>query len=138
MKSYELIPHTADIRLKVKAKTQKELFVSACEGMSQILKKDFFRKASRCPLNLKVSVSSVDQTTLLIDFLSEILTLSQEHHAIFGKVYFLKFSQTSLLAKICGAKVDQFDNDIKAVTYHQAEVKKNPKGEWETTVIFDI
>lgn len=64
---------------------------------------------------LRLELASLDISSLLIDFLSTILTLSYENKAIF-----------------C------FDKDIKAVTYHEAEVKKNDQGKYETTIVFDI
>jgi SHS2 domain-containing protein len=38
---------------------------------------------------------------------------------------------------IRGCPVDHFNDDIKAVTYHGAEVV-NDAGKWRTPVIFDI
>ena len=37
-----------------------------------------------------------------------------------------------------GFDIEEFDDDIKAVTYHEAEVRKNGKGNLETYMIFDI
>ena len=40
MKSYQLLAHTADIRLKVEAASRAGLFAHTLEGMANILKKD--------------------------------------------------------------------------------------------------
>ena len=34
--------------------------------------------------------------------------------------------------------VDAFDEDIKAVTYHEANIEENEEGVLQTTIIFDI
>lgn len=139
MKSYQLVSHTADIRLKIEADTLQNLFVAACVGMTDILKKGFCQRVKSYPISYKLSLSSTDPTILLIDFLSEILTKIYEKQALFCEVEFEKFDKISLSAKIFGQKIPEgFDEDIKAVTYHEAEVKKNQKGKWQTTVVFDI
>jgi len=47
-------------------------------------------------------------------------------------------TETEIEVKVFGRKVEEFEEDIKAVTYHEAEVKKNEKGEYETMLVFDI
>jgi SHS2 domain-containing protein len=43
-----------------------------------------------------------------------------------------------VIATIKGNRVSYFDEDIKAVTYHEAAVKQNNEGQLETVIIFDI
>ncbi len=145
MKIYKLLPHTADTRLYVEASTLPELFETALKGMSDIIKKTqksyyaLYSDRSKVYNVLKeVKIESPDITSLLIDFLSEILTYSQEEKAVFRKADIKKLTDTILEAEIFGEKVDEFDEDIKAVTYHEAEVRKNKRGNWEVTIIFDI
>ena len=57
---------------------------------------------------------------------------------IYNEVKFLEFSETKLKAKIYGQKVDEFDEDIKAVTYHEVEIIKNDKGGFEAVIVLDI
>jgi len=72
-----------------------------------------------------------------VDFLSAVLTQSDIEHAVFSEVKIKRMTDTEIEAEIFGAKVDKFDEDIKAVTYHSAEVKqKNEK--WEAMVLFDV
>jgi len=85
-----------------------------------------------------VTVYASDRTALLVDFLNEALSLAQIHKEVYLSVAFSTFSEIALEATLKGAKVDEFNEDIKAVTYHEADVRQNEKGEWETTLIFDI
>jgi len=135
---FKLIPHTADIRLKVEAKTLEALFADALAGMSEVIKPGSCNKIKDLPIIENISIESVDETTLLIDFLSEVLTLSDEKEAVFCKIKLIEFFDNSLKAEIYGAKVDEFAEDIKAVTYHEADVQKNSKGSYETIIVFDI
>lgn len=147
MRTHQTLSHTADIRLRVEADNLPELFVAAIEGMMGILKESRIKnKESRSKKNIEIS--SVDKTALLIDFMNEVLYLSQTNKEIYGEVKFLEFpafteasagkSGAALKAEIFGQKVDDFDEDIKAVTYHEAEIIKNEKGNYETVIVFDI
>lgn len=138
MKSFEVLPHTADFRLKIIGDTIEELFLAGVLGMAQVIKEGYCEKEKNLSLIEKVSISSPDQTALLIDFLSEILTISQTQKSVICSVKFIKLSKTEVEAEIFGKKVDGFDEDIKAVTYHEAEIKRNTSGNYQTIIIFDI
>lgn len=135
MKRHKILEHTADVRLWVEAGSLEDLFGAALEGMSRLIKEHTGDGAS---IKLQFEIESPDKTSLLIDFLSEILTQSHNNKAVFTKVEFSAFTETKLTATISGIKTDGFDDDIKAVTYHEAEIKKNINGNFETMIVFDI
>jgi SHS2 domain-containing protein len=136
MKHFKLVEHTADIRLYVEATSYEELFVGALQGMASIIcsHEATLKNDQRC----EIRIVSQDITALLIDFLSEILTRVQTDKILFRSVAFLKFTQTVVHARLEGFRVDHFDEDIKAVTYHEVEVKKNSRGNYETIIVFDV
>jgi len=138
MKKIEFKSHTADIRLKIESDSLPELLLAGLSGMNRLLRKEPPVKNDGSPVFQTITITSIDTTTLLIDFLSEILTLSYIHGTIFNKVDFTHISNQETSAIIRGFKVDKFDEDIKAVTYHEANVHKNKNGKWETIIIFDI
>lgn len=63
---------------------------------------------------------------------------SDTEDAIFSEVKFKKFSENGLEARVTGYKVNQFDTNIKAVTYHEVTVKEIGPGKWESFLVFDI
>ncbi|MFC1894441.1 archease [Candidatus Dependentiae bacterium] len=140
MKSYEFLPHIADIRLKIKGDCLEDLFTVAMQGMGNLIKSGAcpFKEEDNELLKEKIEISSIDSTSLLIDFLSEILTHSQIDKSVYCKVKFSKINNNFVSATIFGKKVEIFDEDIKAVTYHEAEIKKDEKGIFSTIIIFDI
>ncbi len=138
MKSYTISPHIADVRLKIKGKTIEEIFVNALEGMNRILNKNYEKYLNEHAIVKEITISSFDTTALLIDFLSEILTLSHINKAIFHTVSFLELSPNTLHARLIGGKIKYFKKDIKAVSYHEADIRQNEKGEYETTIVLDI
>ncbi len=143
MRRFEFIGHIADARMKIEGDTLEELFIAGMEGMFDFAKKGFCSGPADYSVSETIKIYSTDATALLIDFLSELLTFSQEKKAVFCSVKFLNFEtdghpMSSLEAEVSGAQVDSFDEDIKAVTYHEANIVKNANGNFETTIIFDI
>ena len=133
---YQILGHTADVRLRVEAETLEELFRDALLGMMAIVRPDY--KKGKQHTTRIIALDAPDLTALLVDFLNEVLFQSHVNKEIYTDVTFAKFDEKSLEAKLEGIPVDEFDEDIKAVTYHEADVKKNKEGQWEITLIFDI
>ncbi len=134
--SFEILPHTADVRVKVVGQSLEELFLESLKGMNVLM--HGHKAPAKTILKESLKLTSLNSTMLLIYFLSEVLTLSHIHHAIFSKVEFKKLSDTTLEAKVFGAKTKKIEKDIKAVSYHEAQIQKNKDGFYETTLVFDI
>lgn len=133
---YKILEHTADVRLAVTGKDLPELFESALLGMMAIIKPQ--KASANGPVAREIQLRAQDTTALLIDFLSDCLLALQTHKEGYEEITFKKLTETEIDAVLAGFKAESFEEDIKAVTYHEAEVKKNARGEWETTVVFDI
>jgi SHS2 domain-containing protein len=145
-KDFEIIPHTADIKIRVYGNSLEELFKHALIGMFQSIQP----LISGCrtvgdriicdtlPIKREISVESPDVTALLVDFLSEALYLSDVHNEAYLDVFVQEIDQTHVLAILYGAEVRGFEVvEIKAVTYHELEiVQKN--GVWQADIVFDI
>lgn len=138
MKTYKVLPHTADVRLWVEADNSKELFAGALEGMAQLIKDSAIELKKGKAVVERIELDAPDLTALLIDFLSEALTRTHQRNAVFTEVIFDSLSDKAMKGTIRGFETDGFDDDIKAVTYHEAKIKKNPAGRIETMIIFDI
>lgn len=134
---FEILPHTADMRIKVWAETLEELFRNALKGVAFYLKPEALGLAAK--VKQKIKVEAIDINSLVVEFLSEAISLSDIHNAIFTDAVFKKFGENFLEGELCGVKVDGFDKDIKAVSYHEVDIKKNPEtGFYETVLVFDI
>lgn len=134
---YKIIGHTADLRMAVKGNTAQRLFSGALAGMMNILKKDSRRLKGETNIR-QVKIEAQDLTSLLVDFLNKALSYSYIHKEIYTDIFFKKFSDIYLEAEIKGISVEKFNEDIKAATYHEANVRQNKKGQWEADLIFDI
>jgi SHS2 domain-containing protein len=132
---FEILSHTADLRIKAMGKDTKELFSNMLKGLSSVMvgevKDNEFKKK-------KITVKSQDIKALLVDFLNEVLYQSYIEKEIYTDVNFKKFSDQQIDAELIGRSVKRFNEDVKAATYHNLEFSKNEKGLFEATVIFDI
>jgi SHS2 domain-containing protein len=134
--SYKILEHTADARIYVDGKDLAELFESAVAGMMEIFKpKEVDEEKSSERI---LFIESDNPTFLLIDFLNEVLLLVNKYKETYSIKEFKKINDNSLEAVLSGNKAGYFGRDIKAATYHEADIRKNDKGLLETNIVFDI
>ncbi|NND31313.1 MAG: archease [Saprospiraceae bacterium] len=138
MRQVRHFSHTADIRIQVEADSLEELFLAGASVISDLLKPDFCQEHKAFSVLKKIDVRSPDITALMIDFLSDLLTHSYTSKSIFCHIEMRRLTDQMVNATISGCPVDGFDEDIKAVTYHEANILKNKSGNWETMLILDI
>jgi SHS2 domain-containing protein len=138
MKSHRIEEHVADVRARAYGDTLPELFQASLEAMNEISRANGDRASPAPSMSEAISLTAPDTTALLIDFLSETLTRGHLQGALFHRAEFDELTERSLRGTLHGTKVDRLDKDIKAVTYHEADVHKNAGGQFETTIVFDI
>jgi SHS2 domain-containing protein len=122
--------------MNVEAQNLRQLFKDSIKGMLNTLKTEN-PEAKKTTVKRTVAVQSSDITALLIDTMNEVLSLAQIHRETYPKIFIRKLSKTAIVAELEGMKVEKFEKDIKAVTFHEANVEKK-EGLWKTTIIFDI
>lgn len=132
----EILEHTADVRVRVHAATPEVLFADALVAMVEILGPTGY--GSEPPATVEVSIEAPDITALLIDFLNEVLLETTLRKTAFRDVAVHSISETGLRATLSGQRFASLGRDIKAVTWHEADVRRNRNREWETVIVFDI
>ena len=139
MYRYRFLEHTADIRILLEGDVYYKLFTAGTQAIAEILRPGFcMDQDPPYTLESTLKLESVDRTALLIDFLSDVLTQNHMDQAIYCDVSIKQLSGSGIDAVIRGNPVDSFEDDIKAVTYHEAEVIQDGKGNWSCMVIVDI
>ena len=132
------LPHTADIRMRVTAPDLELLFTRAVEGMNDILKEGYCSVGNRKhSLEITFELKGDDPSILLVDFLSEVLSSSYADKCLFCAVN-VRMEEGRVLARLRGTEVQGFDEEIKAVTYHEARVRPHGTDGWEALILFDI
>lgn len=132
-KEYKILDHPADVKIQAFGKTKQELFLNVLKGMAEILKPVPDSKS----VSRNIKVESIDLDNLLVDFLSEVLYLSQVNKEVYSDIKFNKFTNTRIEGEVSGNKIESFGEDIKAVTYHGLKIEQK-NGLYQATILFDI
>ena len=136
--TYRLIDHTADFGIQVFGSDPQELFINAALALFDVIT-DMDELTGRYSCHIRTS--GEDWSDLMINWLREILYLWNGKERLVKSIQILSLSEDKISAKIYfDAYVPDhhtIKTEVKAVTYHQIQVKSGPAG-WEARVIFDI
>jgi SHS2 domain-containing protein len=142
-KRFEFLEHTADLYVAAYGKSLEEAFENAAcamfEGMTDLEKVE-------PRLEESVEVKGQDEQALLYNWLEALLVKSDVTGNLYSRFKILKIKKTSsdfgLEAKIWGepfdAKRHMSKVGVKAVTYHQMEIRREAKGAVTVRFILDI
>ena len=134
MKKYEILEHVADLKIRAFGETKEELFENAMIGMFEGAR----YKGGGKETKRRIKVSSLDLPSLLVDFLSEALYLSETSWEVYHKVQFKEFKDNNLEAILTGKKLERMGIQIKGVTWHDLNLHQKKDGTWEVSILFDI
>ena len=134
-KGYQIKEHTADVIVKATGKTLNQLFENAALGMMAVLKPSFY---SQEKVSRDISLGSTDQSSLLVDFLNELLYQMDVNNEGYQQFKVDIIEEVNMLkTEAIGHPLNKFETEVKAATYHNLEIRK-AKGHLEAEVTFDI
>ncbi len=133
---YEILEHISDLKIRFFGKDKKELFENAMKGMFEGTR--YERIADSEVIKRGIKVSSHDLPSLLVDFLSEVLYLSEVNQEVYQEIQFKIFNDKNIEATLIGRKLKTRGVIIKGVTYHDLEISQLKDSIWQATVLFDI
>jgi len=143
---FKIIQHTADLQLEVYGKNLSDLFSNAVIAMFQSIKPEVsgcvydengLLVCEKLPEQQHVNVQAATKEELLVNFLSQALYLSDVHNQAYMAVKINKITETEVDAILFGVQVNSFEEEIKAVTYHDLSVKQK-KDKLVANIIFDV
>ncbi|MBI2305093.1 MAG: archease [Chloroflexi bacterium] len=137
MFDFQVIDHTADVGLVARGRNLKEALVNAAGGMFSLI----------CDLDTvaeevirEVTVMAEDETSLLAEWLEELLYLSEVRHVLWKRFDISHLTPKQLRATVYGSSFDPARHTIlmhiKAVTHHLLQVVRD--NGYRVQVIFDI
>ena len=144
-KKYKFLENVAiaDIAYEAYGKNLNEMFENAALAIFELSANI---KTIEAKKKLEIKLENEKMENLLYDFLSEILFLKDSKYMVFRNVKVKisenkknkKFELKSILeGDTINPQKQQLENDIKAVTMHMFEIKKE-KNNWKATVVVDI
>lgn len=133
VKRFEEVEHTADVALKVYGHDRSTLFVNAAYGMFSLMAdwEEFPPSTEQ-----EISLEAIDDETLLVDWLSELLYLHEMGDTVYTSFEILDISPTTLWATVQGTKRWTPKTAIKAVTFNELHIEKTSEG-CTVTIVFD-
>lgn len=133
-----LVKYKTEIEVKVMAPSLEGLLRDNLGTMNDILKNGGCDNVGHFDCRMCTEISADNATDLLVDFLSDILSLTYMQKTLFCNVYFSELSENSISAHLYGKWMDGFDKRIRGVSYLGTHAKRNGDNVWESHVIFDI
>ncbi|HVP93753.1 MAG TPA: archease [Methanoregulaceae archaeon] len=134
--SYIELPHTADIRIRVTSETLEGLFSETAAVMMTIM----YGRADPGTVRRSISIESDSTENLLMDFLSEVLFISEVDALVFSSVVVL-LSGMRLTATLLGEPFDpgkhRGGTEIKGVSYSGLRILKEDTG-YVLDILFDV
>ncbi|MEK7579711.1 MAG: archease [Patescibacteria group bacterium] len=146
-KKFEILEESPDFKLKIFGSSPKDLFKNAIYSLGYTQKPEIVEQSTVGALLGRLRgkrviedflIESMDYNTLLVDFLSEVLSRCETHNAVFFEVKFDSFSENKIEGRIYGVKSEDFAKTVKAVAYEQVNIIEAAPKNWETLLVFDI
>jgi SHS2 domain-containing protein len=131
---YEEIEHTADWSFRVRGSDLRQLFINAARALSSL---EAEAERGQFTVTRELSVDGVDRETLLVNWLNELLHLEQTQRESYRQFDIPEITDTRLRARVHGRPEPEVHSKIKAVTFHNLEIRQTPAG-WEATIVVDV
>ena len=128
---FEEVRHTADVAIRVWGTSLEELFRSAAAGMFVTM-----GTMGKGEIERRVALEAGDLETLLVDWLSELLYLSETRGELYTDFEVQIEPAWQLEATVRGYCGDVTGDKVKAVTYHGLSIKQ-ADGNYTAIVVFD-
>lgn len=139
-KYYRWFDHTADLGMEIFGEDAAHLFANAGRALSAGIV-----SVKRAPLlhrhTHELTIEGEDWADLMVNWLRELLYLWNGRQQIVHRFQFRTLVENRLSAVVVADAFDPerhcVEKEIKAVTYHQIEVRPESDG-WRARVVFDV
>jgi SHS2 domain-containing protein len=130
-----IVEHTADWALHVRGPDLPGLFGRAALGMARLLAGDL----AAVPLEeaRELALAADDAEGLLVEFLGELAYWAERDGLVCPVVELDEVLPTALRATARGGRLAELQKHIKAVTYHDLDIRPYDGG-LEVTIVFDV
>lgn len=128
--------HTGEVRLEVSAPSREALFAEAGRALGELLLGE--RAASlECAPEHRVEVRARDTPALLVDWLNELIFLSEIHKQVFTRFRVEHVDDRHVRAIVSGVSPEALSTVVKAATFHDVALELRG-GRWRATVVLDV
>lgn len=121
--------------MRVVAPTLHELFEEAGRGLAELMLE---RAAAAAPAHEeRIGVRAPDRAALLVDWLNELIFLSETRALVFTEFQVDEISEGALSARARGVTPEAIRTAVKAATLYDVSVLDTPEG-YTASVVLDV
>jgi len=134
--SFEDLPHTADIRIRVRAPSMDDLFKDAADALMEVM----YGKDRAGLDTTEVALESPDAESLLTDFLSELLFITDSKGVVIARAD-VSIDRFRLRAVLYTEPFDPARHsggtEVKGISYTGMTVQQGSRG-YSVEIVFDV
>jgi SHS2 domain-containing protein len=134
--SFEEISHTADVKIRARAPTLEALFSETFKALMQVM----YGATRSGGIRREIRIESPDNESLLADFLSDVLFLSEVEGLVFLSAR-ISINGTRLTAELTGEPFDPVrhsgGSEVKGISYSGLSITHDANG-YMLDIIFDV
>jgi SHS2 domain-containing protein len=134
--SFEEISHTADVKIRVHAPTLEALFSETFKALMQVM----YGTNRAGGILREIRIESSDYESLLADFLSEVLFVSEVESLVFSEAD-ISIDSLCLIAELTGESFDPVrhsgGSEVKGISYSGLAITHEANG-YMLDIIFDV
>lgn len=130
----EEVEHTADRAFRVRGRNLAELLENSARTITAL---DGEPPAGESGVRREIEIAGHDRETLLVNWLNEILYLEQTHREFYDHFLLSNVTDIHLRAQLNGRRLRHSVTSIKAVTFHNLQVRETSDG-LEATIVVDV
>jgi len=134
--SFEEISHTADVKIRARANTLEALFSETFNALMQVM----YGANRRGGILREIRIESPDNESLLADFLSEVLFVSEVEGLVFLSAR-ISINGSRLTAELIGEPFEPLrhcgGSEVKGISYSGLSITHDANG-YMLDIIFDV
>ena len=134
--SFEELPHTADIKIRARAPTLDALFAEVLNAMMEVM----YGPGRSDGITREIHIESSDRESLLADFLSEVLFISEVDGLVFSRAE-VTIQDHRLTAVLHGEPFDRERHpggtEVKGISYTGLRIGTDANG-YMVDIVFDV
>jgi SHS2 domain-containing protein len=129
---FRWVDHTAELELEIEAPSEEAVFEEALAALAELAGDADGPETTR-----EVEVEAPDPALLLVEWLSELVYLSETEQLVPERVAALELADGKLRATVV-ARRGEPSHLVKAVTLHRLELRPDAKVGWRARVVLDV
>lgn len=135
---YEMLEHTADLRIEVRGKDVAELLARSAGALADLL---YDPASVREATQRRVRLDEANLELLLVRWLNELIYLREVKEFLWKEIEVETDGPSALQAVLAGEGFDPARHSprtgLKAATYHQLRIEQGTEG-WTARILFDV